>query len=300
MRVWSNHSSFKETGTQVLTDLGLTVTQAKLYLALLEIGESKAGALSQSIGLPRSEVYRTLSELQQKGLVEKEVRFPNLFIAIPLVIGLQSLLTSKVNQCTELKKSVKTFLQKGSSFSDNIQGLDEYKIRIIEGKERILKEKSRQNHNAQYSVRILSTLPSWLQIVECCIKDYEAALSRGVEYRVIIEHLESISKLPKQVRSLLEKPNFKLVSFEAPLKSNGTVFDENEALINFFPGKPLFESPLICTNHPSLISMLADQFEKTWNASLEYRLIPRNIATKNSQSAYHPAVDSISDKHSIP
>ena len=57
--------------------------------------------LSKSLGLPRSEIYRALSELQQKGLVEKEVSYPNRFNAIPIATGLQILLSQKVEQCTK-------------------------------------------------------------------------------------------------------------------------------------------------------------------------------------------------------
>ncbi len=265
-----SRSIFQDKGLQLLTKLGLSPTQAKLYLSLLERRNATAWELSKSMGLPRSEIYRAISELQLKGLTQKEVSYPNKFSAIPIMTGLQILLNHKVEQCTDLEKNIKTYVQKAQSFHEDALQEREYKITIIEGKHGILNKISQQHKNAQRSVKVLTTFPRWLQIIRCCIKDYEAALARGVEYRIVLENAEGRLMLPKEVELLLSKPNFKLATHVRPLKSNGAIFDDKEASINFFPGKSLSESPFIYTNHPSLISMLGDQFEKTWKNSLKY------------------------------
>jgi sugar-specific transcriptional regulator TrmB len=266
----SKSTSTREEGIQLFTKLGLSPTQAKIYMHLLEMGQVQASALSQSILLPRSEVYRILSELQQKGLVEKEVNYPNRFTATPIEIGLQILLINKSNQYAELKKNINDFIQEAISLQEKTTAHYEYKINIIEGKERILQKIAEQHDNAQKSAKILTTLPRWLQIIQFCIKNYNAALARGVEYRIILENFDSKIMLPKEVLPLLKKPNFKLRISKMPLESNGAIFDRKIASINFFPGKSLSDSPFIYTNHPSLISMLEDQFEKIWNTSDEY------------------------------
>ncbi len=62
----------EEESIGLLTQLGFNITQAKLYLALSKLGEADARTLSKEANVPRPEVYRTLDELQKKGLVEKE------------------------------------------------------------------------------------------------------------------------------------------------------------------------------------------------------------------------------------
>ena len=271
MPIHARSTFFQEKGLQLLTKLGLSPTQGKLYLSLLERRNGTAWELSKNMGLPRSEIYRALSELQLKGLIEKEVSYPNRFSAIPIMMGLQILQNYKVEQCTEIDKNIKTFLKKAQLFQEEAFEEHEYKITIIEGKHGILNKISQQHKNVQRSVKILTTFSRWLQIIQCCIKDYEAALARGVEYQLVLENTESRFMLPKEVELLLAKPNFKLATCVHRLKSNGAIFDDKEASINFFPGKSLSESPFIYTNHPSLISMLEDQFEKTWKNSLKYK-----------------------------
>jgi len=268
----NNALFFRENGAQLLAQPGLSPTQTRLYQSLLERGNAGGTALglSKSMGLPRSEIYRALSELQLKGLVEKEISYPNRFNAIPIATGFQILLSHKVEQYTKIESEINSFLQKAQSFQEENVDVQKYKITIVEGKHRILNKISQQHKNAQRSVRILTTLPRWLQIIHYCIKDYEAALARGVEYRIIVENTEGKFTLPNEIEFLLKNPNFKLATCAVHLKTNGAIFDDKEVSINFFPSKSLSDSPFILSNHPSLISMLEDQFERNWENSVKY------------------------------
>ena len=65
--------------TSVLSDLGFTQSEIKIYLALLELGVSKAGAIIGRTKLQNSVVHLTLSHMVEKGLVsfvrKGQVRF---------------------------------------------------------------------------------------------------------------------------------------------------------------------------------------------------------------------------------
>ena len=53
----------------ILRELGFSERETKVYIALLELGSSKAGPISAKSGLPHTKVYETLDKLQEKGLV---------------------------------------------------------------------------------------------------------------------------------------------------------------------------------------------------------------------------------------
>ncbi|MBN2112418.1 hypothetical protein JW707_04960 [Candidatus Woesearchaeota archaeon] len=55
--------------TQFLEDIGLTKTEAKVYLAVLDLGSALAGTISQKAGIHRRSVYDSLERLIEKGLV---------------------------------------------------------------------------------------------------------------------------------------------------------------------------------------------------------------------------------------
>lgn len=55
--------------TQALLNAGLTKNEVKVYLSLLEFGESTTGPLIKNVGINSSKVYESLERLEKKGLV---------------------------------------------------------------------------------------------------------------------------------------------------------------------------------------------------------------------------------------
>ena len=56
----------REEEALILTKLGFTQTQTRLYLTLLKIGNANGRTLAEHAKVPRSIVYRALDELQKK------------------------------------------------------------------------------------------------------------------------------------------------------------------------------------------------------------------------------------------
>ncbi|MBS3127573.1 hypothetical protein J4410_00325 [Candidatus Woesearchaeota archaeon] len=54
---------------QILQETGLTEGEAKVYLALLELGSATSGPIIEKSGISRSIIYQLLEKLIQKGLV---------------------------------------------------------------------------------------------------------------------------------------------------------------------------------------------------------------------------------------
>ena len=66
-------SGFEDLNDQILTltELSLSTTQAKIYLALVKTKSQTAQAISTLSSVSRPDVYRVLNQLQNLGLVEK-------------------------------------------------------------------------------------------------------------------------------------------------------------------------------------------------------------------------------------
>jgi sugar-specific transcriptional regulator TrmB len=252
--------------------MGFTKTQAKVYLTLLNLGETDARTLYKKANMPQPEVYRALDELQRMGLVEKEISVPSKFIATPLQFGLQILMNQKMQECRVLQKMMKEFLRKKQSCPIKNPPKQEVKLILLEGKGKLMQTMKNEHDNVQRTVDIITTLQRWLQILDFCFQDYLEALDRGVKYRVVIAKPAGRITFPENIQALLAKPGFELRLREEPLKINAAVFDENEATINFFEGKSLMESPIIWTNHPGFIQMCQEHFDKVWKSSLKYKI----------------------------
>jgi sugar-specific transcriptional regulator TrmB len=97
---------------ETLTILGLTVNQAKVYLALTNYERAKPGEIAKKTGCCRPEVYRTLNELFEKGLVERVLAVPACFKAIRLDQGIEILLKERENELKKDQNNIREFLYK--------------------------------------------------------------------------------------------------------------------------------------------------------------------------------------------
>jgi sugar-specific transcriptional regulator TrmB len=98
-------SSFwsKTDGIRYLTELGLSRIQANLYFNLIIYGRTDARNLASLTNTPRTEVYRALNELQEKGLVDRELGSTLKFLAVPPSHGLQAVIDSKIEEANRMQ-----------------------------------------------------------------------------------------------------------------------------------------------------------------------------------------------------
>src|SRR5688572_593777 len=84
----------KETLAEELTQLGLTATEAQVYLALVQNGPMGASAIAAATGLARTAVYPTLGALVDKGLAEAGEGYGSRFSPVPADKALPQLLAA--------------------------------------------------------------------------------------------------------------------------------------------------------------------------------------------------------------
>jgi len=95
--------SIEEKQVQTLVRLGLTVNQAKLYLASLRVGYATAKMLAQKSHIGREEVYRVLPYLEKFGLIKKHLGSPTAYEPIEPDEAMSILVGNKTHELSELK-----------------------------------------------------------------------------------------------------------------------------------------------------------------------------------------------------
>ncbi len=255
---------------KLLEELGLTKNQAILYLTLLSVKKSDARKLSLATGILRTDVYRSLSELELKGLVDKKIGFPIEFIAVSPSLGLQNLLEVKINTTENTERKTIEFI-KNFQTNEDIEDNNSYEIKVINGRKRIIDQVKKQHDDAKDTIEILTLLSRWLQIIDECVVNYHNALDRGVHYKVLVALPSSDYPLPKCVLSLLKYKNFSLKTTIISQTVNSAMFDYKEATFNYYPSKSIGSSPLIITNHPSFIDLSKSYFQSLWTSLPDFK-----------------------------
>ena len=95
---------------KALINLGLSETDAQVYIFLATKGPTKARNLIHNITVTKRQIYRSLKQLQNKGLINANDELPTKFSALPFEVVLDMLIKMKKEQAQDIKKRRKELL----------------------------------------------------------------------------------------------------------------------------------------------------------------------------------------------
>lgn len=252
---------------KILAELGLTLTEAKVYMSLLGLKIATANLINHRSNVARQEVYRVLSDLEKKGLIEKIIDRPTKFRAIPANNAISILLQRKTEHHHRLrKKAIKHF----RNFEIDCEETSPHKIDT----KLIMLSKSQTNptsqidklgkavEDAQKSVLCSTTLPLFAKIKFKNEHTWKKAVKRKVKFKIII------GKKPNQKSELNLSSELKNTDY-FELRWSPTVLpvcvllvDEREAFCRLgCTGK----HPVLWSTDPNFVSLIKDYFDMKWN-----------------------------------
>jgi len=113
-----------------LSEAGLTEGEAKVYLALLELGSSTSGPIVEKSGVARSIVYQILERLSQKGLVSHVVKEKTRYFQAAQPDRILEYVGEQQRQLEESKRKLEEILPKLSSLQ---QSAKESEVQVFFG-----------------------------------------------------------------------------------------------------------------------------------------------------------------------
>ncbi len=247
-----------------LVDLGLSTSQAKIYLALLMRQMSSAREVSSISKVSRPDVYRIIAQLEGLQLVERLVGKPTKYRATPLEASTSILMQSKMRELAEIKKRIPILIQHVGEKHGKQKEPDEFTISIIPREVFYIKS-AQMIKSARKSVYAI--IPT-AQVVSPPL-DYQKALgealSRNADFRVIVSF--SNEKLKNTVyEDAFRSRNFQLrYTKETPITTIG-IFDGEQAVINTKPGEN-FDATVFMSSNKCILALCEFYFKSLWNES---------------------------------
>jgi len=248
---------------QALTSIGLTVLQAKVYLALVTLGQATIKAISKTAGVARQDIYRITSELQKYGLVEKVIATPNEFKVIPLKDGISILLQRIHEERVEADRKVIELMQRHKDNNAKTNPQEEEQFVLVPEKD-VRWSIKRAIENAQISVDTITTLIRFRSGIFEFDEVIKKALKKGVKFRTIIDKPEDENSLPEIANALTKNPLFMIRYGHNPLSAVIGIFDKQEVLISTSALRGLGETPILLSNNLCLRRIVQNYFEMTW------------------------------------
>jgi sugar-specific transcriptional regulator TrmB len=257
---------FFEEEIQVLNCLGLTCSQAKTYLAIGDKNFSTARKIQNKSEIPRQEIYRLLSELEELGLVEKTMDRPSKYKAISINNGISFLLRKRKQETIQIQKITEKIIKKHQNQNnDKIVDDVEPQFILISKKEASIIKRREEINNAQNTIEFISSWKRFPLTVSTFGDDAIKALKRDVKMRVILEKPEDLNQMPDLVKELFEFSNYELRFINTIPSAVIGIFDNKRVLLKTSSSVQLAEKPSLWTCNMCLVSVLSEYFEYIWS-----------------------------------
>ncbi len=250
--------------TDLLLGLGLTLNQAKVYLAILKLEKTTVGQVAKFSKVRREDVYRLLPTLEKMGLVERLLGKPTEVRATLISDSLALLVAEEKNKADERLTGMRSMVQKLSLKDWKQAPLGEESIYIlIAEKKAILAKTSGLIGNSRQEVALIADKARIMPILAHFSDEYKLAIKEGTQVRLLFEGEKSDDLLKEKVKKVIGVDSVH-IKFHSEALNHFIMSDDKEALITTSKETGLGESPSLWTNNCNLIGVLRTSFESDW------------------------------------
>jgi len=256
----------------VLTQLGLTPLESKVYIVLCKYGKLNTKEISKLTKTAQADIYRVVKSLQQKGLVEKQIEKPVSFKSVPFDVGAAFLLERKKTEHNVLQQKTEHLsLQfKQNDISKPFMSEDAHFL-LIPKREHIVKK---IGEAIDRSERRVDLFLSWKRLhrgmTSAFVKSAKRAWSRGVQFRIVVENPKEPAAQKKAVECCEINPMCNIRFLPDHPKTVLGLYDKKEVFIIVNPKGDLHDSPALWSNNQSLITAIQEYFELLWLISMKH------------------------------
>jgi len=191
--------------------LGLSEYEAKIYVSLVEAGQTKARTLSILSGVPRTKVYSVLRKLIDMGLVTEIPGEPRRFSPTPPRIALRSYLQSYQDTVQSLSSLI-SILENAFKKARNKEEMRRGLMWTISGRKMTLKKIQEMLAKAKKSVHIVTNENGLILLYKTFNKMFDELVDRSVEIKITTTHGPNNKHLIRELRYMckIEETNFRL------------------------------------------------------------------------------------------
>ncbi len=245
-----------------LTQLGLTPTEAQVYMALLQNGALGASAIAAATGLARTAVYPSVGSLVDKGLVNAGEGYGSRFSAVPAEQALPHLLEHDKEALLQRERLTRELVERISSLEEREEAAPDEIIQVIRSPRAVAERFERLELEAERQIDIFCKPPYFSGTGN---PTQATALRRGVHVRGLYERpgLKDPGVKPYFSSWISAGEEARVCDGELPHKL--AIFDAQVVLMPLIrPGEP---TKTLLIRHPQLAQSLSLAFEYVWERS---------------------------------
>ncbi|MFB3888390.1 MAG: TrmB family transcriptional regulator [Candidatus Bathyarchaeia archaeon] len=271
---------------ELLSELGLTANEARVYLALATLGPATAKTTAVASKVARERVYGIMPTLRKKGLVEEMLTRPKTFRATPMKTVYSILFKQKKEKEKELKTKAKELLQK-HRYTETIP--EEPRTMLIPCGKATALAIAEEYEKARESVEATIIRNKLFFVAHNLFsKDFCANIARkGVKIRFITEDA------PKEAEPLPDNLKEVDIAFSKnPIPVEFIVFDRKKVLISTTETQSVGKMQFLYSDNPFIVRLALNYFDSLWSGSkgigLTTPCYPKNYLTLQKPATNAP------------
>ena len=177
---------------ETLESLGLTKSDAQVYIFLGKRGPQKAKNISKSLKIPRQTLYPTIKNLQSKGMITATLEHPARFNAVPFEKLLDLFVKAKTEEIQRIKTGKKGLLSDWQSIAVAEVGDEAPRFTVIEGSKFVYSRLRQMIEETENQLSVVSTTPGLVRddLLGLLETEFTRASKSGIRIRFLTEFSE--------------------------------------------------------------------------------------------------------------
>ncbi|HUJ84893.1 MAG TPA: helix-turn-helix domain-containing protein [Candidatus Acidoferrales bacterium] len=265
--------------TRFLQILGLSKREIQVYMFLAKSGVQSTSFVAKRLKMERVQAYRTFKKLQEKGFIEATLERPTRFTIVAFEALVDSFITAKKNEVSNLTDQKSTLLTAWQSISAPESEYPVAKFSIITGKKKIHSKMLSMIEEANHDVIILTTALGLIQ--EDIAGVFDSALNvsqdRKVQLQIITdispENYKIVEKIDRTIAEDKLAMKLRHVGMTSKFFPRFLIKDEEEAMLYAPFGNEAsvlnLEDEGLWINDKMFISVLKAFFGQMWQSGIE-------------------------------
>jgi len=249
---------------QTFKELGLSYSQTKVYQLLASTGALTAGEVARITRIARPHVYGILAELEEAGLLSTVIGQPERFQAINIVDGISVLLGQRLRKTAEIQKKAAKLIQNFKVNQLIVEAEATSEFVLVRKRDAIYLKSKKMLENAEKSIFFLHQTRRMISWLSECLPEFEKALAREVECKVIIPKPEVNVDIWKKFKELTKYPNLAIKLIPKETRFGLSVWDNKEILLTTSSYDSPKKEARLWSNNIDLVSLCKEHFEFIW------------------------------------
>ncbi len=274
-RIWRNRMSFSHQTSRTMDDIivslvdyGLSKNEAKVVTFLAKRGPERVSLIARALKLNRTETYRTLRNLQRRGIAEASLEQPIRFQAAPFSRCLEMLVAERKEKIASLEQRCGALEQSFETFNVETAAPAFERFQVLEGRSRLRQKLLFMLESSKLQIDLIAAPPDLGGGALSIMETLSALAKRGRKIRVVTDISGSAARTVESLQNMISFRHLDLGRRPVPRVS---IVDDTEALLGFGGAEEATtrnaEQATLWINSRSFVRTLRAHFNEIWSSA---------------------------------